>query len=369
MRAAVPAHDLAAQRITHRRRLAYVDHLPALGKDRLRALKGLAVDDGGVRVFGIILIQLTRIAPLFLGQMIFHKGLLQQGIARILLVGQHFDHMVARPRSSEAPRCIGLPKPCRDTAAAGAIQICSEHVPHHGGFVLVDHDLSVHRPVAIQQHQVHGLPLGEILAYPPFAVVGHAFALLLRKRSEDGEHQLAVPAHGVDVLLLKINVNAQRLQLAHRFEHGHRVAGEPADGLGEDQVDLSRPAIREHLPESGPVALCAGVRFIGVHARVFPAGLALDIGAVVADLPGEGMQHGVLSRGDAAIGRHTLAARGGRVGFDLPDLHRLLLLFFLQGAYLLPRPYIPLLRPGVNRDFDTNRPRQGRIFPRETVII
>ena len=277
--------------------------------------------------------------------------------------------MARRPYAAETPGNVRFPKLCRDLYAAHAHQIRLKHIPHNRRFALINPHPPIFAFVSVEQGQVHGLSFGEILAYPPFAVVGHAFALLLRKRSEDGEHQLAVPAHGVDVLLLKINVNAQRLQLAHRFEHGHRVAGEPADGLGEDQVDLSRPAIREHLPESGPVALGAGGRFIGVHARVFPAGLALDIGAVVADLPGEGMQHGVLSRGDAAIGRHTLAARGGRVGFDLPDLHRLLLLFFLQGAYLLPRPYIPLLRPGVNRDFDTNRPKQGRIFPRETVTI
>lgn len=48
----------------------------------------------------------------------------------------------------------------------------------------------------------------KVVAYPPLAVFRNAAALLLRERSEDGKHQLAIPAHGVNVLFLKVNVYA-----------------------------------------------------------------------------------------------------------------------------------------------------------------
>ena len=246
--------------------------------------KGFSIDNGRVRVLSVILIQLPRIAALLLGQMVFHISLLQQTVARILLVGQYFNHMIGRPFSAKAPWHLCFPKSCRDPHAAFTVQIRLEYVPHHSGLCFMDHDLSMFASVPVQQHQIDRLSFGEILAYPALAVVRHALALLLRKRSEDGEHQLAIPAHGVNVLFLKVNVNAQRFQLTYRFEHGHGIARKPADGLGQNQIDFSRTAVQEHLTKPGPFPFGAGVCLIRIHTRVFPVRMALDTGTVVADL-------------------------------------------------------------------------------------
>ena len=76
-----------------------------------------------------------------------------------------------------------------------------------------------------------------------------------------------------------------------------------------------------HLDADAVVGVCV---VVGVRPPAFGDGRGID-GHVFAVGPVSYTHlHGVLSRGDAAIGRHTLAARGGRVGFELPDLHRLL---------------------------------------------
>ena len=54
--------------------------------------------------------------------------------------------------------------------------------------------------------------------------------------SKDGQHQLPVCGHRIDVLLLKVYADAHILQLSHGFKKGDRVAGESADRLGNDVV-------------------------------------------------------------------------------------------------------------------------------------
>lgn len=48
----------------------------------------------------------------------------------------------------------------------------------------------------------------------------------LCKGSEDGKHELALPAQGMNVLFFKENVDAQRFQLAHGFQQRDCIAGE-----------------------------------------------------------------------------------------------------------------------------------------------
>ena len=158
----------------------------------------------------------------------------------------------------------------------------------------------------------------KLFADAPLAVFRNTEALFLRKRSEDGKHQLAIPAHGVYVLFLEVNVHAQRFQLAHRFQQRNRISGKPADGFGDDPVDFPRAAICQHPLKSLAIILGAGQRLVYIHASIAPFGIALNEVAVIADLRRQGVQHGVLAAGNAGIRRHTLLHRQGwQAGFNL----------------------------------------------------
>ena len=134
-----------------------------------------------------------------------------------------------------------------------------------------------------------GNALLEFLSNPPGAVFRNRAAFLLRIRSEDGQHQLAIPAHRVYVLFFKENVDPQRLQLAHGFQQRDRIAGKTADAFRQYQIDLPGPAVGQKTLEFRPLGFRAGQSSVCVYARITPAGMLLNFLTVIADLCGEGM--------------------------------------------------------------------------------
>jgi len=168
---------------------------------------------------------------------------------------------------------------------------------------------------------------------PPLAVLGYAPAFLLSEGSEEGKHQFSVPAQGIQPFLFKEHGNPQLLQFPGRFQQGDGVPGEAAHRLGQDPVDLSGPAVRQQPLKLRPLAPGAGVVRIRITACVGPAGMLLDHLAVIADLPGQGMEHGVLAGGNPGVGGHPEQPRPGR-GVRQGMNH-----FFHQAFRLLSRPY------------------------------
>ena len=70
----------------------------------------------------------------------------------------------------------------------------------------------------------------------------------------------------------------------------HRVPRKPADGLREDNLDITRLTLL-HQPEEF-LSLCrsgAGNRVIRENTRIFPFGILLDQLAVIGNLRREGM--------------------------------------------------------------------------------
>ena len=136
------------------------------------------------------------------------------------------------------------------------------------------------------------LSVGDSLLEPldrgPLDVFRNAAAFLLGEGSEDGKHQLAVPAHGIDVLFLEPNFHADVLQMPYRVQQVDRVPGKALDRLREDDVDTASFGVRDHSVEvlalAGPRA---GDTVVCIDTGVFPLGVLLDEGAVVADLGGE----------------------------------------------------------------------------------
>ena len=74
-------------------------------------------------------------------------------------------------------------------------------------------------------------------------------------------------------------------QLSDRHEAVHRIAGEAADRLGHDQIDLPGKGILDHLIESFPVAgIGSADAFVRIHLHKFPFRMRLDVPGVVVYL-------------------------------------------------------------------------------------
>ena len=238
-------------------------------------------------VFSVILGKLAAIEAFSLRQVIFNIGFLQQRVARIFLVPQDTAHGFSLPFAAQPAGNALFAQRLRDSPLSHAVQAGSEDEANDLSLPLVNNDASLFSAIAVKQRQVHGLSFREILANAPFAVVRYAFALLLRKRSEDSQHQLAVPAQTVYVLFLKINRHAQFFQFTHRFQQCDRVAGEAADGFCEYPVDSARPAVCQQPLKLRAIVLRPGQRLVCVHPRIRPAGAALNKLAVMANLSGQ----------------------------------------------------------------------------------
>ena len=80
------------------------------------------------------------------------------------------------------------PEHRRNRWRAYSAEISGEHPPNYLRLFRDDLDFPVYAAIAVEQHQIHRLPLGEILADAPLAVLAHGQALRLRKGREDGKH-------------------------------------------------------------------------------------------------------------------------------------------------------------------------------------
>ena len=85
----------------------------------------------------------------------------------------------------------------------------------------------------------------------------------------------------------------------------HRVAGETADLLGHDQVDLSQFCRVEHFVELHALAgRCAGDALVGIDALQDPIRLTLDVIAEISLLGLKRVCLILLIRGYAAVRRY-----------------------------------------------------------------
>ena len=242
------------------------------------------------------------------------------------------------------------------------LQVLRKHSADNSSFLRIDLDFSVFLPIPMNQGQVDRFSLRKILSNAPLAVVGNAFALGLRKRSEDGQHQLSILAQAIDILFLKVHRNPKRPQFPHRFKQRHRIARKSADRFCENAVDPFRPALFQQAPKLRTGILCSRIRFVRVYPRIFPSRMLLDVSAVMAHLCRKRMQHSVLSRGHTAVSCNALPAGSGcgdRLNLVNDPCPLLIVLF--HGFRLLSRPYIPLFIEKVNGHFDTIRPIPERI--------
>lgn len=157
--------------------------------------------------------------------------------------------------------------------------------PDDFGLLRLDDQMVVLPAVAVNREASVGDTLLETLSGAPFHVLREAPDFLLCEGSQQGQHDLAVTAEGIDAFLLEPNLDAQFLQVPDGLQQVNSVSGKAGDALGEDDVYLPGLAVVEHpLELLSAGRLGAGHRIVRIDACVLPFGIALNQIAIIADL-------------------------------------------------------------------------------------
>ena len=190
----------------------------------LHRFKGLPVDDRLMIPSHKILGQFAAIEELLLLDMIVGEEFLQEQIPGIFFVSEHHHDHTRIPKSA-LRRGDTFGNQCfHNSHTAHAIQIHAEDTPNNLCLFRYDGENTVSDLVTVHL-EARGNTLLKLLSNTPLAVFRYVPAFFLKKRSEDREHQLSVPAHGINLLFLKVNAYAHLLENTHRFQQRDRISG------------------------------------------------------------------------------------------------------------------------------------------------
>lgn len=235
----------------------------------LRALIGLGADDCGMRSLRVVHGQLSAVLHELVRYMTLCEVLLHHGVPDVFFLMQHVQNgHVRKVFPVVGPHSL-IVQLLRDHIGRIPGKEHIEDTAHDRRLGLLDHHLSVFHPVAVKNTPAR-LALFIPLSDAPFDVLGDGTAFFLGERSEDGQHQLAIPVHRMYALVLEPDVHADLFQMPDRLQQVDGVAGEAADRLYQHDVHTSGFAVRDEPVElAALLGAGAGDRIIGVNPSVY----------------------------------------------------------------------------------------------------
>ena len=159
--------------------------------------------------------------------------------------------------------------------------------------------------VVTQQRAAKNDTLLHAAHLPPFGAFRGPSAFVLCEGTHDRQPQLPIVGAGIQAVIQKQHADAAPTQLAGDLQSIHRVAGETADLLGHDQVDLPQLRRVEHFIELHALAGGrAGDALVGIDALQDPIRLTLDVITEISLLGLKRVRLIFLIRGYAAVRRY-----------------------------------------------------------------
>ena len=151
--------------------------------------------------------QLTVVDHLLFADVVGTEKLLQGKVAAVFLVVKHAGDRTCVPGLPvDRSEPFGIQR-IRDLREAIPGKVHIEDPAYGLSLLGYDRDLSIHQ--AVSEHGAGAcLSFLELIPNPPLAVFTYVQALGLGKRGKESQQHLAIRAHGVDVLLLEVNVHA-----------------------------------------------------------------------------------------------------------------------------------------------------------------
>lgn len=209
--------------------------------DLLDLVEVLHADDPLVRVGDVVGRDGALVLDLLLRDEVWCVDFLEKQVAFVFLVHQHLLDDISVPFS---PTKLGLDvlafQVVLDVRVGAAFQKHLEDQPDGFGFFFNDLDTTVFGSCVAHEVPIRDAVGAFFVFLPdtPFYVFGNAAAFFLRQGGHDGQQQLAFAIKGPDILFLEEDLHVMFFELTNGCQRVDRVSGKPADGLGDDQVDL-----------------------------------------------------------------------------------------------------------------------------------
>lgn len=297
------------------------------GQFQLHLLENLARDDGRVVVRHIILGYFTAVLFDLLGQEVRGECFLQQHIAGVLFVAQDVLDRGLGPGGFAAwGKNVHLFQFGLELRRGLAGQKAVEDILDRFGSFGVDLWLAIRAaPVADEVLVLErAFPLLEQAAFTHRDVLAQRFALGLGKGRKPGQVDLTAQVAGIQALFLELNDHTQTFQQPDIADAVQCVAGEAAQGLDQDHVDLVLFAGFDHLHKARPRGvLDAADPVVGKNTSHLPFGVVLDQVGIIGHLPLKAALLFLLLGADAAVGgdAQAFAAAAGelRISRDFPN--------------------------------------------------
>ena len=218
----------------------------------LDSLEVLPADDGLVVVPDAELLLQSIIEDFTVGQVVSGAVFFLEQVPAVLFIPQDPKHHGGRPGTG-GPQGRRNPGPGQLPGdGVGALALHQKVVvypAYHLGLLRLHGELSTPQGVAVDGVVPEDYPPAHGLELAPAGPLGDLAALLLGHAGHDGETELPVVVPGVNAVIQKEHPDSVGLELTGDLEGVHGVAGEAADLLGEDQVDLARHGPLDHPSE------------------------------------------------------------------------------------------------------------------------
>ena len=151
-----------------------------------------------------------------------------------------------------------------------------ERQPDAHGFLRYDLPGQLFPPVAVAGGEDRGAPgiHGPVELQQVFP---YAFCFHFRNGGQYGKEQFTVSFACIQPLFHKVNAHMAGRQLPDTFQTVHGVAGEAADGFGQDVIHFSSGCVPQHLLEGMAAGnLGAGFGVVTVNTGQLPIWTGLD---------------------------------------------------------------------------------------------
>ena len=126
-------------------------------------------------------------------------------------------------------------------------------------------------------------PIGEPFSLAPLYIFRDQHGFFLGDAGQQCDEKFAFAVHGIDIFLFKEHLYIGGFQLANGVQGVHGIPGEPEDGFGHNQINVSGQCIGDHPVECLP-AVDGGAGNTLVHIDTYenPAWpLADQLGEIV----------------------------------------------------------------------------------------
>ena len=200
-------------------------------------------------VFHIILWDNPLVLYPFFIKKINSIGLLQKGVSDVLFILQDFLQCFRMPLRFPSPG----ENPVRFQATPDLEQACPFQVLpvnplYHFRLRRLYDQVSFLILCAPQEPAVvdPDLSVLKTILQAKFDILAQGLAFLLCQARHDGEQHLILGIHGIDILFLKENRDVLLLQFPDIFQAVQSICGKPADGLGDDHINVSIHAVLDY---------------------------------------------------------------------------------------------------------------------------